>query len=106
MTKNIEDDLERYESLKKEVENYNLKIDQVKFDEEEKEKKLADQKIEIAKLSQKKDEESLANFSPADIAKKQDLINQSEALEMDYKDHFDRKQQYFVQTKEIINETN
>ena len=106
VTKNIEDDLERYESLKKEVENYNLKIDQVKFDEEEKEKRLADQKIEIAKLYQKKDEESLANFSPQDIAKKQDLINQSEALEMDYKDHFDRKQQYFEKTKEITNEKN
>ena len=25
---------------------------------------------------------------------------------MDYKDHFDRKQQYFVQTKEITNEAN
>jgi hypothetical protein len=106
VTKSIEDDLERFETLKKECENYNLKIDQVKFDEEEKEKRLADQKIEIAKLYQKKDEESLVNFSHQDIVKKQDLINQSEALEMDYKDHFDRKQQYFEKTKEITNEKN
>ena len=36
VTKSIEDDLERFETLKKECENYNLKIDQVKFEEEEK----------------------------------------------------------------------
>ena len=38
---------------KKECENYNLKIDQVKFEEEEKEKKLIDQKIEISRLIHK-----------------------------------------------------
>ena len=37
VTKSIEDDLERYESIKKETENINFKIDENKFKEEEKE---------------------------------------------------------------------
>ena len=101
ITKSIEDDLERYESLKKEVENFNLKIDQVKFEEEEKEKKLADQKIEISRLNQKKDQEALANFSPKDVAKKQELISKNEALEMDLKEALDKNQQCFEKTNNI-----
>ena len=45
VTKSIEDDLERYESIKKETENINFKIDENKFKEEEKEKQIADQKL-------------------------------------------------------------
>ena len=83
VTKSIEDDMERYESIKKETENINFKIDENKFKEEEKEKLIADQKLEIARLGQKKDQESLANLRPQDVARKQELINQSEAYEMD-----------------------
>ena len=36
VTKSIEDDMERYESIKKETENINFKIDENKFKEEEK----------------------------------------------------------------------
>ena len=93
VTKSIEDDMERYESIKKETENINFKIDENKLKEEEKEKLIADQKLEIARLGQKKDQESLANLRPQDVARKQELINQSEAYEMDCKELMDKKKQ-------------
>ena len=104
VTKSIEDDLERYESIKKETENINFKIDENKFKEEEKEKLIADQKLEIARLGQKKDQESLANLRPQDVARKQELINQSEAYEMDYKELLDKKKQKYEMVNNLTNE--
>ena len=95
VTKSIEDDLERFETLKKECENYNLKIDQVKFEEEEKEKKLIDQKIEISRLIQKKENDTLANFSAKDVARKQELNSEKDKLELEGKEILDKKEQTF-----------
>ena len=95
VTKSIEDDLE---SLKKECENYNLKIDQVKFEEEEKEKKLIDQKIEISRLIQKKENDTLANFSAKDVARKQELNSEKDKLELELKETADKKEQAFDKT--------
>ena len=95
VTKSIEDDLERFETLKKECENYNLKIDQVKFEEEEKEKKLIEQKIEISRLMQQKENDTLANFSAKDVARKQELNSEKDKLELELKETFDKKEQTF-----------
>ena len=95
VTKSIEDDLERFETLKKECENYNLKIDQVKFEEEEKEKKLVEQKIEISRLIQQKENDTLANFSAKDVARKQELNSEKDKLELELKETFDKKEQTF-----------
>jgi hypothetical protein len=95
VTKSIEDDLERFETLKKECENYNLKIVQVKFEEEEKEKKLIDQKIEISRLIQKKENDTLANFSAKDVARKQELNSEKDKLELEGKEILDKKEQTF-----------
>jgi len=106
VTKSIEDDLERFETLKKECENYNLKIDQVKFEEEEKEKKLIDQKIEISRLIQKKENDTLANFSAKDVARKQELNSEKDKLELELKETQDKKEQAFDKTYKLNLEKN
>ena len=106
VTKSIEDDLERFETLKKECENYNLKIDQVKFEEEEKEKKLIDQKIEISRLIQKKENDTLANFSAKDVARKQELNSEKDKLELELKETADKKEQAFDKTYKLNLEKN
>ena len=73
----------------------------MKFEEEEKEKKLADQKIEISKLRKKKDTDSLVNFNAKDVAKKQELINISEQLDMELKETFDKKEQMFEKSPHL-----
>ena len=106
VTKSIEDDLERFETLKKECENYNLKIDQVKFEEEEKEKKLIDQKIEISRLIQKKENDTLANFSAKDVARKQELNSEKDKLELELKETQDKREQAFDRTYKLNLEKN
>jgi len=106
VTKSIEDDLERFETLKKECENYNLKIDQVKFEEEEKEKKLIDQKIEISRLIQKKENDTLANFSAKDVARKQELNSEKDKLDLEIKETADKKEQAFDKTYKLNLEKN
>ena len=106
VTKSIEDDLERFETLKKECENYNLKIDQVKFEEEEKEKKLIEQKIEISRLIQQKENDSLANFSAKDVARKQELNSEKDKLELELKETFDKKEQTFDRSYKLNLEKN
>ena len=106
VTKSIEDDLERFETLKKECENYNLKIDQVKFEEEEKEKNLIDQKIEISRLIQKKENDTLANFSAKDVARKQELNSEKDKLELELKETQDKKEQAFDKTYKLNLEKN
>ena len=95
ITKSIEDDIERFEILKKECENYNLRIDQAKFEEEEKVKKLIEQKIEISRLIQKKENDTLINFSSKDLARKQELNSEKDKLELELKETFDKKVQTF-----------
>ena len=106
VTKSIEDDLERFETLKKECENYNLKIDQVKFEEEEKEKKLIEQKIEISRLMQQKENDTLANFSAKDVARKQELNSEKDKLELELKETFDKKEQTFDRSYKLNLEKN
>ena len=106
VTKSIEDDLERFETLKKECENYNLKIDQVKFEEEEKEKKLIEQKIEISRLMQQKENDTLANFSAKDVARKQELNSEKDKLELELKETFDKKEQTFDRSYKLNIEKN
>ena len=106
VTKSIEDDLERFETLKKECENYNLKIDQVKFEEEEKEKKLIEQKIEISRLIQQKENDTLANFSAKDVARKQELNSEKDKLELELKETFDKKEQTFDRSYKLNIEKN
>ena len=106
VTKSIEDDLERFETLKKECENYNLKIEQVKFEEEEKEKKLIDQKIEISRLIQKKENDTLANFSAKDVARKQELNSEKDKLDLEIKETADKKEQAFDKTYKLNLEKN
>jgi chromosome segregation ATPase len=79
--KNIEDDTERYNTLKNEFENLYLKIDNVKFDETEKDKEIKLLNEEIISLNQRKDQENLSNFRPQELELKMKLIGEQEEIE-------------------------
>lgn len=104
VTKNYEDDKERYNNLKNEFENYYFKIDEKKFEETEKDKNIKQLNEEIITLNQKQDQESFANFKPQELEIKQKLFQEKEDLENKIALLEEKKRQQMLLENQLIDE--
>lgn len=102
MNKNIEDDTERYNTLKNEFENYYYRIDEKKFEETEKEKIIKMLNEEIVSLEHKKDQETFSTFKPQELDLKAKLINQKEDLESELSLLDEKKRQGMILENKLI----
>lgn len=104
MIKNIEDDNERYNTLKTEFDNFYLKIDEKKYEETEKEKRIKELQEEIIKLGKRTDPEMLANFNPSEMEQKKKLIEELEDLEKKIYLSEEKKRQQDLLLQDLIKE--
>lgn len=102
--KNIEDDTERYNTLKNEFENYYYRIDEKKFEETEKEKIIKMLNEEIISLEQKKDQENFSSFKPQELDLKSKLIAQKEEIESDLAILEEKKRQGTLLENKLIDD--
>jgi chromosome segregation ATPase len=102
MIKNIEENTERYNSLKNEFESYYFRIDEKKIEEQEKEKQRKALDEEIVNLNARNEQENYQFYQPQELEMKAKLILQREEISNEVRAlEFSKEQTILLENKLI-----